>query len=322
MAASRGGLATFSKVGCENWQEKEITRNSVDSATECGKLCADTDGCALFNFQPDSQDANCIQPNTCILFAEGCFPTEDPCWDLYPSPKNKCLGGRTTSVLNGQHLEDYLLLNSFFCNMTDRKYLEIGAFDGVRFSNTKFFEDAMNWSGILIEGAPTQGELLSKSRGGNPRNHIFREAACSKKGTLTMAGDGAPMAGTLDEMSDTEKETWGLEQAKKVEVPCEPLSSMLKTANASKLALFILDVEGAELLVLKTMDWNVEVCVWVVEMDGLNPEKDQGVEDLLAKHNYSRSDAQFWQSEKDQGYHGGGQNVAYVHHDLKNCLKD
>ena len=30
-------------------------------------------------------------------------------------------------------------------------YLEIGADDGVRFSNCKFFEDHLNWKGIAVE---------------------------------------------------------------------------------------------------------------------------------------------------------------------------
>jgi hypothetical protein len=47
--------------------------------------------------------------------------------------------------------------------------------------------------------------------------------------------------------------------------------------------LWSLDVEGAELEVLKTVDFSrLSVKVLMVELDGHNQEKDQAVKDLLA----------------------------------------
>ena len=39
-------------------------------------------------------------------------------------------------------------------------YLELGAFNGTRYSNTKFFEDNLNFSGILIEPSLKQFQKL------------------------------------------------------------------------------------------------------------------------------------------------------------------
>merc|ERR1712032_45476 len=52
--------------------------------------------------------------------------------------------------------------------------------------------------------------------------------------------------------------------------------------------LFSLDVEGAELAVLQTMDWQIPVCIWVVELDGQNQEKDEAVRQLLFEKGYRK----------------------------------
>jgi hypothetical protein len=39
--------------------------------------------------------------------------------------------------------------------------------------------------------------------------------------------------------------------------------------------IFILDVEDGELEALQTMNWNISVDFWVIELDNTNPEKDR-----------------------------------------------
>jgi hypothetical protein len=46
--------------------------------------------------------------------------------------------------------EDIFLNKNYFKNKKNGTYIELGALDGVLFSNTKFFEDTLNWTGILI----------------------------------------------------------------------------------------------------------------------------------------------------------------------------
>ena len=45
-----------------------------------------------------------------------------------------------------------------------------------------------------------------------------------------------------------------------------------------------LDVDGAELSVLKTFDWTVPIGVLLVELDGSNRDKDEAVRALLRSH--------------------------------------
>ena len=47
--------------------------------------------------------------------------------------------------------EDEFLNETIFFNKKNGKYIELGALDGIQYSNTKFFEDNLGWSGVLIE---------------------------------------------------------------------------------------------------------------------------------------------------------------------------
>lgn len=70
-------------------------------------------------------------------------------------------------------------------------------------------------------------------------------------------------------------------------VSCMPLSLVLEMFGISQINFFSLDVEGAELEVLKTVNLTqVNIDVLVVEMDGSNPEKDEDVRNLLLANGF------------------------------------
>ena len=49
-------------------------------------------------------------------------------------------------VFYSQYNQDEYIYNNFFKNKKDKGFfLEIGADDGIRFSNCKFFEETLNW---------------------------------------------------------------------------------------------------------------------------------------------------------------------------------
>ena len=61
-------------------------------------------------------------------------------------------------------------------------------------------------------------------------------------------------------------------------VPCVALGSILQTFGISHVDFFSLDVEGAELEVLHTLDLSaVHVNFIAIEQDGSNPTKDEAV---------------------------------------------
>ena len=59
--------------------------------------------------------------------------------------------GLTPCAFHSQMHEDAVLFNMFFKNHRGGVYLEMGALDGRLFSNTLFFQQTLDWSGVLIE---------------------------------------------------------------------------------------------------------------------------------------------------------------------------
>ena len=174
-------------------------------------------------------------------------------------------------ISRSQAEQDIKLFRQLYCDdcQKQRNYVEIGALDGQRLSNTLMFESHFNWGGLLIEGHPENAVKLVKRRAPSGRNTIFSEAVCDVKGNVTFIGDvGDGTAGLPNQMSESYKAVWskrGRLQHKHT-VPCRPIGEMIRLAKLEEIHFFSLDVEGAELLVLSTMDWSVPVHVWMVEM--------------------------------------------------------
>lgn len=178
---------------------------------------------------------------------------------------------------------DGWLYSKLFCDVCEerRTYLELGALDGLKASNTKLLESQLNWSGVLIEGEPGNAQRLRQHRGRSGRNAIFAEAVCNATGTVRYGGKpGHGAAGLLDAMSGSRVS----QNKRSREVPCQRLSSMLAAASVQKqvdaIDFFSLDVEGAELLVLQTMDWSIPVRALLVETGN------DAVRRFLASHGY------------------------------------
>ena len=209
--------------------------------------------------------------------------------------------------------EDIFVRKEFFCDVCppahlvrpvrssgsleagQRSYVEIGALDGLKYSNTFMLEHALGFGGVLIEGHPINAKKLARYRGvgglfqwgQRGRNHIVREAVCSGRGTLTYTGlPGLGTAGGIEQMSTGYKAAWKSRFKHNYTVPCRPIGEMIQGAGLKHIDFFSLDVEGAELIVLQTFDWSVTVGVWVIEADGHSRHKDAAVKALLLEHGY------------------------------------
>ena len=77
--------------------------------------------------------------------------------------------------------EDEFLNANIFKNKRNGTYIELGALDGVLYSNTKFFEESLNWSGILIEPHPDKFISLKQNR---PNNFLFNKLVSCYTGPL------------------------------------------------------------------------------------------------------------------------------------------
>eukprot|EP00756_Hemistasia_phaeocysticola_P019232 Hpha_TRINITY_DN15646_c3_g1::TRINITY_DN15646_c3_g1_i3::g.100169::m.100169 len=195
-------------------------------------------------------------------------------------------------VSASQSREDQALYYRYFCRQCGGVFVEMGGFDGLKYSNSLFFERALGWKGVLIEADPKN---LVKLKVNRPRSEIIGKAACpAGQDRVTFFGGGATgaVSGVVDNAADSFKKKWWGENWTRntVSVPCAPLGTLLKEAGVTFIDLFSLDVEGGEEFVLRTMDWSIPVRVWVIEMDAHNVTKNEVVTNMLLKNGYRRAE--------------------------------
>lgn len=145
-------------------------------------------------------------------------------------------------------------------------YVELGAADGIGFSNTLYFELKKGWSGILIEPSPNNFLqcLVNRSK----QNSFFCNACTSfeyggKFVEMIYAHYMSAAIGLESDIEDPEQHALSgsrylaspNERVFKYGAIARPLNELLIEAKAPKLIDFIsLDVEGAEIEVLKGID--------------------------------------------------------------------
>jgi len=196
-------------------------------------------------------------------------------YDYVPVPAEECGAGpdyapwwQLHEGLRSRLWEDKFVYETFFKHHSgfNGTYLELGAYDGSQESNSRFFDLCLGWKGLLIEGNP---ENYQKTIGNRRHAHKMSLApSCSADDdtvqfyrypitNVGLVGHAKTYAG---------KPT--------VDVPCGPLSPILQDIFADDrrgrptLDFFSLDVEGAESLVLSTIDFQaVRIHVLMIEID-------------------------------------------------------
>jgi FkbM family methyltransferase len=183
-------------------------------------------------------------------------------------------------IFYSQQEEDKILYDKYL-NYKNGFFIELGAMDGIVFSNTKFFEDELNWKGILIE--PTaQYENMIINR---PNCYNFNYAISENYGELDFIGNSA-IGGLKKSMSEKHKKSWNIDESLGFKVQSIPFYEITKNIKIDKVDLFSIDVEGGELEVLKTFDWNIPVYIILIEMDNNEEEKDNKCRNILNNKNF------------------------------------
>ncbi len=185
-------------------------------------------------------------------------------------------------IFYAQQGEDVYTLFNFINKVTpDGIFVEIGGFDGITYSNTKFFEDVLCFKGVLIE--PT--EQFYKMKSNRPICDCYNLAVAKTKSKVKFLGESAT-AGLVETMAPGFKNGWHKESTE-YEVDAEPFSDILKRSNIKYIDFMTIDVEGGEQVVLETFDFSIPVYVIAIELDNHNPEKDEKCRDILRANGFT-----------------------------------
>lgn len=174
---------------------------------------------------------------------------------------------------NAQNAEDLMLLATLLLHAQrfggaegTRHFVELGAYDGVTFSNTYMLEKCFDWSGLLVEANPANFHKLNTS---GRRSTLVHSAVCSEEhgGMVEFMVAGNNFAGAIDSLTDEKMSKMpprirAAAKARTVQVPCRPLKAIMADAGVHRAQLLSLDVEGAEEKVLQTVNPDAfELCL-------------------------------------------------------------
>jgi len=178
---------------------------------------------------------------------------------VHPSVKH-LLEGRTYFGLHGldKKLEKYLDFDNGY-------YVELGANDGYNQSNTLYFERSRGWRGVLIEPVAKNFKKCFLVR--SEKNHIFHAACVSfsyVKPSVSLRYANlmtTPIGLESDIDSPVDHAESGAQYLRKgdgtvdINAGARTLESILEEIKAPRtIDLLSLDVEGAEIEVLKGVD--------------------------------------------------------------------
>ena len=177
--------------------------------------------------------------------------------------------------------EDKFLIEKFLSRSgVPRYYIELGALDGVRYSNTKTLEDEFGWSGILIEPVPSAFESLKLNR---PRNILVNSLVGLEGEKVEFRFYSNPDLQAVSAIKNTQKDHHRLEwmnpdtassqwlagqinsDLQEASVVTQSLGSIVRRSQIPSFGFLSLDVEGHELEVLKSYDGEIPVSYILVE---------------------------------------------------------
>lgn len=190
-----------------------------------------------------------------------------------------------------QSQEDVFLNQRIFKNKRNGTYIELGALDGVLYSNTKFFEDTLNWRGILIEPHPDKFRALSYYR---PNNILCNNLVSCHTEPLKYRYfvDGhAAVSGVENTLSAHHYEEYfdkyiNILPQNAIYITPKTLSDIVKESGLKHIDFLSLDVEGHELEVLTSWNFSIPIDIILIETLGVDSEKDELCRELLIKNNY------------------------------------
>ena len=185
-----------------------------------------------------------------------------------------------TKRFTSQFGQDKFIYQQFFKDKNEPGFfLEIGADDGVRFSNCYFFENELKWRGIAVEARKTAYEKLKENRKCICENCALSDIE-EETEFLDIKGYGLGLSGLINKYDKRHVSRINQEIKNKAnkgkevyKVKTVTLNSLLNKHNVKKIDFLSIDTEGSELSILGTLDFdNFNIDVITIEDNYNDPE--------------------------------------------------
>ncbi len=182
--------------------------------------------------------------------------------------------------------QDKYVLESFFRGKRRGVFLDVGAYDGEKFSNTLFFERSMDWTGLCIEPLPSAFARLAERRKAICENvavadfegeadFVDCDAGADEKMLSGLVGSFDPRHEQRLQQAATSSET--------IKVPVNRLGALLEKHSLYDIDFCSLDTEGSEMAILEDLDLDrFRISVFTIE----NNYGESALRELMARKGY------------------------------------
>lgn len=196
----------------------------------------------------------------------------------------------STQSSYSQYAQDHIVIN-LLQHKRGGVFVDVGAHDGITFSNTYLLEKEYGFSGLCIEPLPQAAKACQSQR----NVPVVQVATSDKEGCRTfrmIEGYSEMLSGLSHHQDRLHRARIQKEicihggHVKEIDVNCRCLGNILAEHKIEKVDYISIDVEGAEFATLKGFfERPVPVAVFSIE----NNNNDNCVCSLLEKHGYIRA---------------------------------
>ncbi|MDN3506145.1 MAG: FkbM family methyltransferase [Simkaniaceae bacterium] len=160
--------------------------------------------------------------------------------------------------------QDKYVYEHFFRNVRKGVFVDIGAHDGITYSNTYFLEKSLGWSGICIEPMQNRFDELQKARDCTCIQGCIAETTGMRQFLLVTSPyvNTEMLSGLIDmydprhlERVDIEINRYG-GSYDTIDVPCYVLNDLLEENGITHVNFLSIDTEGGEFEILSSIDFS------------------------------------------------------------------
>jgi len=184
--------------------------------------------------------------------------------------------------------QDRYLNDTYFKNKQAGVFVDVGAHDGITYSNSKYFE-SIGWTGLCVEPIPNIFDQLKANRKCICENYAISDNE-GEDDFLLVHGYAEMLSGLVKEYEpkhvgriDGEIHHYGGSK-EIIKVKTVTLQTLLDKHNISSIDFLSLDTEGNELKVLKTIDFN-KVNIFAISLE--NNYKDEKIRNFLVEKGFT-----------------------------------
>ena len=226
--------------------------------------------------------------------------------DPKPTTKATLCSKKSEDQLKGlqksQLGEDVKLLE-YFNGLCSGSYIEMGTLDGLMYSNSHVFNKALGWKGLLVKLNPINYKELVKNR--RDEIAVVHAAVCANHQTVHyVAGDeiNRAVGGIWEFAAPSFRKNWWKDVTVDTlpAIECSPLQDIIskQVAKEAYFDFFSLDIEGAESMALKSIDFTkVSFGIILVEADSRNQRKNLALRTFLVNRGYiflEKASGSYW----------------------------